>query len=101
MSATDRKNTIANFRMGSNRIIITSLPDHSQLDVAAVSLVIQYDLPKDPNLFLTRCGRSGRYGRKGVNIVLIVEQELKMLMEFEHYYDHEIQEMPMNVADFI
>ena len=33
-----------------------------------VSLIINYDLPNNRELYIHRIGRSGRYGRKGVAI---------------------------------
>jgi ATP-dependent RNA helicase len=33
-----------------------------------VSLVINYDLPNNRELYIHRIGRSGRYGRKGVAV---------------------------------
>jgi ATP-dependent RNA helicase len=38
------------------------------LDVQQVSLVINYDLPVNRELYIHRIGRSGRFGRKGVAI---------------------------------
>lgn len=38
------------------------------LDVSNVSLVINYDLPNNRELYIHRIGRSGRFGRKGVAI---------------------------------
>ena len=39
-----------------------------KLNVDKVSLIINYDLPNNRELYIHRIGRSGRYGRKGVAI---------------------------------
>lgn len=48
------------------------------VDIPAISLVINYDMPTlgrsrhpDPDTYLHRIGRTGRFGRKGVAINLI------------------------------
>lgn len=46
-------------------------------------------------------GRSGRFGRKGVAINFITEADARYLKDIEEFYNTQIQEMPMNVADLI
>ncbi len=44
-----------------------------------VSLVINYDLPTQPENYLHRIGRSGRFGRKGVAINFVSKDDERML----------------------
>merc|ERR1711985_131164 len=48
-----------------------------------------------------RSGRSGRFGRKGVAINFIVSDDVRVLRDIEQFYNTQIEEMPMNVADLI
>ncbi|KOM27850.1 hypothetical protein LR48_Vigan468s001200 [Vigna angularis] len=66
-----------------------------------VSLVINYDLPNNRELYIHRIGRSGRFGRKGVAINFVKSDDIKILRDIEQYYSTQIDEMPMNVADLI
>jgi hypothetical protein len=68
---------------------------------AQVSLVINYDLPNSRELYIHRIGRSGRFGRKGVAINFVKNDDIKILRDIEQYYSTQIDEMPMNVADLI
>ena len=43
------------------RLLTASLPAYPRMQV---SLVINYDLPNNPENYLHRIGRSGRFGRK-------------------------------------
>merc|ERR1712057_101253 len=74
---------------------------HGGIDVQQVSLVINYDLPKDRENYIHRIGRSGRFGRKGVAINFIVSDDVRVLRDIEQFYNTQIEEMPMNVADLI
>lgn len=56
------------FRQGNSRILISTDLWGRGLDVQQVSLVINYDLPVNRELYIHRIGRSGRFGRKGVAI---------------------------------
>lgn len=51
--------------------------------------------------FSCRIGRSGRFGRKGVAINFIVEEDKRTLRDIEQFYNTTIEEMPSNVADLI
>jgi ATP-dependent RNA helicase len=66
-----------------------------------VSLVICYDLPISRELYIHRIGRSGRFGRKGVAINFVTNDDVRILRDIEQFYSTQIDEMPMNVAELI
>lgn len=47
-------------------------------------------------LSLDRIGRSGRFGRKGVAINFVKNDDIRILRDIEQYYSTQIDEMPMN-----
>lgn len=51
--------------------------------------------------FFSRIGRGGRFGRKGVAINFITEDDKRSLRDIEQFYNTQIEEMPLNVADLI
>lgn len=51
--------------------------------------------------FVCRIGRGGRFGRKGVAINFVTEDDKRVLTDIESFYTTHIDEMPMNVADLI
>ena len=108
------------FRSGSSRVLITTDLLARGIDVQQVSLVINYDLPTNREnyihryaffklfqdffvtfLFAYRIGRGGRFGRKGVAINFVTDEDKRTLHDIEKFYDTRIDEMPMNVADLI
>jgi superfamily II DNA/RNA helicase len=54
---------------------------------AQVSLVINYDLPTQPENYLHRIGRSGRFGRKGVAINFVTHEDERMLQDIQRFYN--------------
>lgn len=50
---------------------------------------------------LYRIGRGGRFGRKGVAINFITEEDRRILKDIEQFYHTTIEEMPANIADLI
>lgn len=45
--------------------------------------------------------RGGRFGRKGVAINFVTEEDKRILRDIETFYNTTVEEMPMNVADLI
>ncbi|RKP10818.1 ATP-dependent RNA helicase FAL1 [Thamnocephalis sphaerospora] len=84
-----------------DRVLITTDIWARGIDVQQVSLVINYDLPPNRELYIHRIGRSGRFGRKGVAINFVKSDDIKILRDIEQYYSTQIDEMPMNVTDLI
>ncbi|KAG8510160.1 Eukaryotic initiation factor 4A-I [Galemys pyrenaicus] len=71
------------------------------IDVQQVSLVINYDLPTNRENYIHKIGRGGRFGRKGVAINMVTEEDKRTLRDIETFYNTSTEEMPLNVADLI
>jgi ATP-dependent RNA helicase len=101
MPQRERDTIMEEFRSGGSRVLIATDVWGRGLDVQQVSLVINYDLPNNRELYIHRIGRSGRFGRKGVAINFVKNDDIGILRDVEQYYSTQIDEMPMNVADLI
>jgi len=101
MPQRERDAIMKEFRSGQNRVLITTDVWARGIDVQQVSLVINYDLPNNRELYIHRIGRSGRFGRKGVAINFVKSDDIRILRDIEQYYSTQVDEMPMNVADLI
>jgi len=89
------------FRSGSSRVLITTDLLARGIDVQQVSLVINYDLPTNRENYIHRIGRGGRFGRKGVAINFVTEEDMRTMQDIEEHYRTSIEQMPTNVADLI
>jgi ATP-dependent RNA helicase len=101
MPQQEREAIMSEFRKGETRVLITTDVWARGIDVQQVSLVINYDIPFNRENYIHRIGRSGRFGRKGVAINFIKDDDVQALRDIEQYYSTHIDEMPMNVADLI
>ena len=100
MTQEQRDVVMKEFRTGSSRVLITTDLLARGIDVQQVSLVINYDIPTNKENYIHRIGRGGRYGRKGVAINLIANEDVAMLREIEKFYNTQVEELPMNFAQF-
>lgn len=101
ISQKDRDVILNEFRTGSSRVLITTDLLARGIDVQQVSLVINYDLPRNLENYIHRIGRSGRFGRKGVAINFITQDDSRALRELEQFYNTQIEEMPADIANLI
>jgi len=101
MDQNERDIIMKEFRSGSSRVLITTDLLARGIDVQQVSLVINYDLPNNRENYIHRIGRGGRFGRKGVAINFVTADDKRVLQDIEQFYNTQIDEMPMNVADLI
>jgi len=97
----ERDLVMREFRSGSSRVLISTDLLARGIDVQQVSLVINYDLPQNMENYLHRIGRSGRFGRKGVAINFVTNNDVRAMKDIERYYHTQIEEMPMDIADLI
>jgi translation initiation factor 4A len=101
MDQNTRDVIMREFRSGSSRVLITTDLLARGIDVQQVSLVINYDLPNNPENYLHRIGRSGRFGRKGVAINFVTKDDERLLQDIQKFYNTVIEELPSNIADLI
>uniref|UniRef100_A0A6C0JHF2 RNA helicase n=1 Tax=viral metagenome TaxID=1070528 RepID=A0A6C0JHF2_9ZZZZ len=100
MDRNERDIAFKEFKNGKSRVLISSNVTARGIDIQQVSVVINFDVPKDIHTYLHRIGRSGRWGRKGVGINFITRRDIGKIKEIENYYECEIKEMPINL-DFL
>ena len=101
MSEGERKKIYNEFKTGGCRVLITSDLFARGIDVQQVSIVINFDIPRNENTYLHRIGRSGRWGRKGIAINFQTRYDVNKLQRFKDFYKTEIREMPSNFIDHL
>ncbi|KAJ3368496.1 ATP-dependent RNA helicase eIF4A [Allomyces macrogynus ATCC 38327] len=101
MEQAERSKIMDEFRYGAARVLITTDLLARGIDVQQVSLVINYDLPTSLENYLHRIGRGGRFGRKGVAINFVTNEDTAVLRQIERHYNTQVEEMPRDIADLL
>jgi superfamily II DNA/RNA helicase len=94
MNQQERNQVVKEFRDGKSRVLISTDLLSRGIDIQQISIVINYDVPKNIDNYIHRIGRSGRYGRKGVAINFVTNNDREQLRSIEQYYNTEIPELP-------
>ena len=98
ITSQEREETMAAFRSGKTRVLISTDLLSRGIDVQQVSIVINYDVPNNIENYLHRIGRSGRFGRKGVAINFATHYDEEKLKAIEKHYETHIEEMPADLS---
>lgn len=97
MDQAARDAVMEEFRAGAARVLVATDLWGRGIDVQQVSLVICYDIPSNFDLYLHRIGRSGRFGRKGIAVNFVKNEDARLLQGIEKFYSTKIPEMPSDV----
>jgi ATP-independent RNA helicase DbpA len=79
----DRDRVLAKFRNGSTRVLVATDVAARGLDVDHLDLVVNFDLPPQPEIYVHRIGRTGRAGRTGTALSLVSPLDLGALRLIE------------------
>ena len=95
----ERDSVMKDFRSGVTRVLVTTDLLARGIDVYQVSLVINYEMPKEKETYIHRIGRSGRFGRKGNAINFVTPAEKDQLEEIQKYYNTTIEQLPTDLSE--
>lgn len=95
MSQDQREAVVARLRAGRTRVVVATDVAARGLDVDQIGLVINYDLPREREMYVHRIGRTGRAGRSGRAITLWTPRERRRLSELERLAGQAIQPLQL------
>ncbi|RFU79033.1 atp-dependent rna helicase dbp8 [Trichoderma arundinaceum] len=78
-----RTDNLARFRASAARILVATDVAARGLDIQEVSLVVNYDIPRDPDDYIHRVGRTARAGRKGEAVTLVGQRDVELVLAIE------------------
>ncbi|MEP6632827.1 MAG: ATP-dependent RNA helicase DbpA [Luteimonas sp.] len=76
MEQRDRDEVLVRFANRSCSVLVASDVAARGLDVENIGVVVNYELPSDPDTYLHRVGRTGRAGRAGLALTLCTARDL-------------------------
>lgn len=87
-----RVSNLARFRARAARILVATDVAARGLDIPDVGLVINYDLPRDPDDYIHRVGRTARAGRSGTSISLVGQRDVSLVQAIETRVGKQMEE---------
>ena len=99
LSQIQREKTIADLRSGKLDVLVATDVAARGLDVERITLVVNHDLPTDPESYVHRIGRTGRAGRSGDAISFVTRGQLRLLRAIENTTRQKVEEMSVPGTD--
>lgn len=99
LSQAQREKTIGDLRAGKIDVLVATDVAARGLDVDRISLVVNHDLPTDPESYVHRIGRTGRAGRSGDAISFVTRGQIRLLRSIESATRQKAEEMSVPGTD--
>ena len=90
-SQGQRERALAGFRAGTVPVLIATDIAARGIDVPGVSLVVNYELPNVPEVYVHRIGRTARAGAAGTAVTFCAPDERSLLRDIEKMLKVDIQ----------
>lgn len=87
----DRNKIMDRVRRGHSRVLVATDVAARGLDVDGVDLVINFDMARTGDVHVHRSGRTGRAGREGVAVSLIMHTEWNLMASIERYLNQRFE----------
>merc|ERR1719228_2011498 len=109
LKVNERIHVLDRFRDGKEKILITCNVCSRGIDIEQVTVVVNYDLPTDPQgktadceSYLHRIGRTGRFGKSGLAINLVDgPKSMAILKQIENHFLKDIKKLNAEDVDEI
>jgi len=113
LDVKDRSKVIKRFQQGLERVLVSTNVISRGIDVEQVTLVVNFDLPElneretrnsdrsaDCETYLHRIGRTGRFGKTGIAINMIANQDdQRLLKQIETHFKRTIERIDYEDID--
>ncbi|ATL49885.1 RNA helicase [Chitinophaga caeni] len=96
----DRLDVMEQFKSGNIHLLITTDVNARGIDIPNVEIVVNYDLPDEPENYVHRVGRTGRGVQKGRAVSFCSKEEQDMLKKIEKYIGKEIHELTITKGEY-
>lgn len=85
MNQAQRERVMAKFREGRIDILVATDVAARGIDVPDVDLVVNFDVPQDPEYYIHRIGRTGRAGKSGTSFTFVSGREMWKLRDIQRF----------------
>lgn len=92
---SDREMTLRNFKNGSVSILVATDILSRGIDASGIKLVINYDVPNDPEDYIHRIGRTARANSDGLALTFINRQDRRKFKSIEDLMEKEVRILPL------
>ena len=83
LAQKDRTDNLARFRASAARLLVATDVASRGLDIPTVDLVVNYDVPRNPDDYIHRVGRTARAGKGGEAVTMVGQRDVMLFLAIE------------------
>ncbi|MDX2442644.1 MAG: DEAD/DEAH box helicase [Bacteroidales bacterium] len=91
----ERVQVLLNFKSGKTGILVATDIVSRGIDIDNIDLIINYNVPRDPEDYVHRVGRTARAKSTGVAITFVNRKEMRSLKKIEELIEEKIFAIPL------
>lgn len=95
LDQSEREQVMLDFKNGRIDILVATDIVARGIDIEDIGLIINYDVPRDPEDYIHRIGRTARASAEGMAITLVSEFDQEKLLRIEELIEKEIYKTPL------
>lgn len=92
MPQSQRNKNLSDFRSSKARLLIATDVAARGLDIPSVELVVNYDVPRNPDDYIHRVGRTARAGQSGTSITFVGQRDVELILAIEQHVGSQMVE---------
>lgn len=96
----ERDLSLSKFKKGEVKMLIATDVSARGIDIPGVDLVVNYDLPEQPENYVHRVGRTGRGKARGLAIAFCSPEEKELLQAIQDYTGTKIKTLEIDKAEY-
>jgi len=96
----DRLTALNKFKSGETKILIATDVSARGIDIPNVDMVVNYDIPEQPENYVHRIGRTGRGNNKGYAISFYSPEEKPLIKYIEDYIGKRIKNIQITKKEY-
>jgi len=72
---------LTKFKQGNNNILIATDVAARGIDIPQVEIVVNYDIPSNPKVYIHRVGRTARAGKSGFALNIVTQYDVELFQK--------------------
>lgn len=95
LEQTERDEILYKFKTGQINVLVATDIVARGIDIDDIAMVINYDVPHDPEDYVHRIGRTARAERDGIAITFVGEDEIYSFKQIEKFLEREVEKVTL------
>jgi len=101
LSQANRERALTAFRKGEFDVLVATDVAARGLDITDIDLVVNFDLPMQPEDYVHRIGRTGRAERTGRAVTLVSEYDSRRAGDIERLLGKKVERVQLEGFDYV